>query len=128
MAERVIETVPGLVRGQKRDGRAKYDPVAKAELVRRCREPGVSVAGLALAHGLNANLLRKWITQDERRGPRAERAALLPVTVRPEPAPTLRSVEDGAIELVLPGGTIRIRGRVDAAALSTVIDCLARRA
>ena len=62
MSERVIDLVPGLVRGQKRNGRCVYDKQAKRELVRRCQQPGVSVAALALAHGLNANLLRKWIT------------------------------------------------------------------
>ena len=33
----------------------------KDELVRACAEPGVSVAGIALANGVNANLLRKWM-------------------------------------------------------------------
>ena len=59
MSERVIDIVPGLVRGRKRDGRSIYDRTAKRELVRRCQQPSVSVAAIALAHGLNANLLRK---------------------------------------------------------------------
>lgn len=33
----------------------------KAEIVRQCRGPGVSVSGVALAHGLNANLVRNWL-------------------------------------------------------------------
>lgn len=33
----------------------------KEELVRACSEPGISVAGVALANGVNANLLRKWM-------------------------------------------------------------------
>jgi len=33
----------------------------KGELVRACSELGVSVAGVALANGVNANLLRKWM-------------------------------------------------------------------
>ena len=41
MSERVIDVVPGLVRGQKRDGRCVYDRQAKRELVRRCQQPGV---------------------------------------------------------------------------------------
>ena len=35
----------------------------KLWLVHRCLEPGVSVAGLALEHGVNANLLRAWTTK-----------------------------------------------------------------
>jgi transposase len=58
MAERVLDVVPGLVKGQESDGRCVYDAAAKRELVRRCHQSGTSVAALALAHGINANLLR----------------------------------------------------------------------
>ena len=50
-----------LVVGQRSDGRCRYDAEAKRELVEVCLQPGVSVARIALAHGINANLLRKWI-------------------------------------------------------------------
>ncbi|MFD2051851.1 transposase [Mesorhizobium calcicola] len=49
------------VRRVGRDGRRQYDPGSKARLVAACLEPGVSISGLALAHGVNANLLRKWV-------------------------------------------------------------------
>ena len=44
-------------------GRRGFDPVSKARLIERCLQPGASVARLALAHGVNANLLWKWIRQ-----------------------------------------------------------------
>lgn len=44
-----------------RDGRCLYDQEAKRELVRVCLQPGTSIAKVALEHGINANLLRKWI-------------------------------------------------------------------
>jgi transposase-like protein len=37
----------------------------KAKVVAACRKPGVSMAAVALAHGLNANLLRRWVVADE---------------------------------------------------------------
>ena len=53
-----------LVTGFERDGRRRcFDEQAKRELVLACLQPGVSVAGMALEYGLNANLLRKWIRQ-----------------------------------------------------------------
>ena len=52
-----------LVVGQRSNGRCRYDPEAKRELVEACLQPGVSVARMALEHGINANLLRKWINQ-----------------------------------------------------------------
>ena len=42
-------------------GRRQYDPVSKERLIERCLQPGASVAQLALDHGVNANLLWKWI-------------------------------------------------------------------
>lgn len=44
-----------------RNGRRRYDPASKDRLVAACLERGVSVSRLALEHGVNANLLRKWI-------------------------------------------------------------------
>ena len=126
MSERVVDLVPGLVRGQKRNGRCVYDKQAKRELVRRCQQPGVSVAAMALAHGLNANLLRKWITVASTRRVSGASVApsLLPVTTqRPLPA----APNAGDLEVMLPGGTVRIRGSVSREALQVVIDCLSRR-
>jgi transposase len=55
-----------LVTGFEREGRRRrFDPQAKHELVQACLQPGVSVARIALEHGLNANLLRKWISKYE---------------------------------------------------------------
>jgi transposase-like protein len=38
----------------------------KARVVAACRQPGVSIASVALANGLNANLLRRWVVETER--------------------------------------------------------------
>jgi transposase-like protein len=38
----------------------------KQAIVAACLEPGASVAGVALAHGVNANLVRKWIAKSRR--------------------------------------------------------------
>lgn len=46
--------------------RRSYPKDMKARIVAQCRQPGVSVAGVALSHGINANLVRKWIRQAER--------------------------------------------------------------
>lgn len=48
---------------QGRDGRRRYEESAKRALVERALRPGMSVARLAQEHGINANLLRKWITK-----------------------------------------------------------------
>lgn len=127
MTDRVIEVVPGLVRGHKSDGRCVYDAQAKRELVKRCQQPGVSVAATAMAHGINANLLRTWMLKSSRRSGLAVSAApiMLPVKTQTEPPP--RPALDGHLELTLPGGTIRIHGPVSRESLQGAIDCLMRR-
>lgn len=121
-----IDLVPNLIKGHGRTGRTKYDKEAKGELVRRCLEPGVSLAGMALAHGINANLLRRWVVQStgKRRRVVPGEARLVPVVVS---APAEAPASEGILELVVPGGTVRVRGRIEET-LRIVLDCLASRA
>jgi transposase len=53
--------------------RRRHSEEFKATVVEACRQPGVSMAAVALANGLNANLLRRWVT--ERGGVRIEEPA-----------------------------------------------------
>lgn len=65
-----------------RDGRRRYDAGSRDRLVAACLEPGVSVSRLALDHGVNANLLRKWIRNArERRAEARSSTAFIPVEV-----------------------------------------------
>lgn len=129
MSERTsIDLVPNLVRSHRRNGRSVYDREAKRELVRRCLEPGVSLAAIALAHGLNANLLRRWVVLQTGRSRRAApQANLVPVTTAavPRSAPAAGEWE---LELLFAGCTIRVLGRIEAETLRTVLDCLAAHA
>jgi transposase len=40
--------------------RRRHGNALKAQVLAECSEPGASVAAVALAHGLNANLVHKW--------------------------------------------------------------------
>jgi transposase len=40
--------------------RRRHSDELKAKVVAACGESGASISGVALAHGLNANLVRKW--------------------------------------------------------------------
>ena len=48
--------------------RRRHSAAFKAESVAACIQPGVSIAAVALARGLNANLLRRWVIDAERMG------------------------------------------------------------
>ncbi len=50
------------------DGRRRrrvHSDEFKAEAVAACLHPGVSIAAVAMAHGVNANLLRRWVKASE---------------------------------------------------------------
>ncbi|MBA1220835.1 transposase [Pseudomonas fulva] len=38
-----------------------YSKMLKAQIVQKCLLPDVSIASVALRHGINANLVRKWV-------------------------------------------------------------------
>jgi transposase len=44
----------------KNSTRRRHGAEFKAKVLAACSEPGASIAAVALAHGLNANLVRKW--------------------------------------------------------------------
>ena len=46
--------------------RRRHTAEFKAELVAACRRPGVSSAAVVQAHSINANLLRRWVSEAER--------------------------------------------------------------
>lgn len=46
---------------QPRSQRRVHSAEFKAQVLAECQQPGASVAAIALAHGLNVNLLRKWL-------------------------------------------------------------------
>ena len=55
-------------------------------------KPGVSVAGVALAHGINANLVRRWIVRQQRElvdHSAKPQAVMLPVTINAQRAPVV---------------------------------------
>lgn len=144
MSEKPMELTTKLIVGHKRDGRCVYSKQAKRELVEVCLRPGVSVARMALRNGVNANLLRKWITEHQaKRSAQANAsqeaqlvaAKLLPVLEAKHPvvseAATVeaggQAANGGCIEIVLAQFTVRVRGPVDSRQLCVVMDCLTRR-
>jgi transposase len=78
---------------QKRTRVGAYPAEFKAKLVAKAGRPGASVAKVALAHGLNANMLHTW--RREMRDTVAAAAAVpefvaLPVAAAPSPGTPIR--------------------------------------
>ncbi|MCY0389998.1 transposase, partial [Robbsia sp. Bb-Pol-6] len=43
--------------------RRTYSASFRAELIEQCRQPGVSCSAVAVSHGMNPNVLRRWIKE-----------------------------------------------------------------
>ena len=41
--------------------RRNHSPEFKAQVLAACRQPGASIAAVALTHGLNSNVVHKWL-------------------------------------------------------------------
>ena|SRR5690625_4236637 len=48
--------------------RRSYSKQFKAQLVAQCLEGNVTLASLAVRHGMNPNVLHRWVTEHERYG------------------------------------------------------------
>jgi transposase len=126
--------------GRRTGPRRKYPLADKLRILQEARQPGASVADVARAHGINANVVFGWRRLAKRgllRAPDPQSVQLLPVQVEsPTVLPGKKSAsvpgtadgEHGNIEVEFPGGVrVHVRGSVDAATLKRVFEALPRR-
>jgi transposase len=99
-------------------GRRYHEESFKQAVIEACRETGASVAGIALANGVNANQVHRWmrergISPSNRRTVLAESAspAFIPVTV----SQTVSTSPDIRLELRRGNATVAIQWPVGAA-------------
>ena len=123
--------------------RRRFTKALRQQVVQETLVPGASVAGVALKHRLNANLVFTWRRKlmPALAPARAKSVKLLPVTITDSsamvPAPAGESIASnkpvrryrvrGAIEIELNGARIVLKGTVDAEALRVVLAALASR-
>lgn len=95
--------------------RRRHSAPFKAEVLQACEQPGASIAAVALAFGLNANLVRQW-----RRGRGVQRLGLVGavhagdaprfIPVKLEEA-TTRAGDSGGVELQAQRGGLSVSVR-----------------
>ena len=79
--------------------RRRHSDELKAKVLAACDEPGASISGVALAHGLNTNLVRKWRSG---RGVKRVGMAITPAAASTAPAAPGATAEFIAIEMPAP--------------------------
>ena len=76
---------------------SSYPKPFKAQVVQECLQPGATISSVAIYHGINANVIRKWLPIY-----RDQSAATLPAFVPVQAAPK-RATEDTVIISLPPG-------------------------
>ena len=85
--------------------RRQYTPEFKAQLVAESQKPEASVARIALDNDLNANLLRRWITESKQAGQQPS-PAFVPINLPVAVAPAVKNSNCIRIEIPQPSGPI----------------------
>ena len=101
----------------------------KRSAVDASNRPGTSIAGIAMAYGINANQLHKWRRQLRGSELVVAKPHILPVTMiqDAEPGCTRQAAPEGCIDIQLPKARLLVRGQVDLDVLQTVLVALRSR-
>ena len=121
------------------NGRRYFSKAHKEAVIAKCLAPGASLAGVALANGFNANLVRKWVRERGAGDTMAKSSSkLLPVILDAEPGRGLPrrmraparaqagKAAAGSMEIRIGTIELVVHGLVDRVQLSEVLDRLLR--
>jgi len=100
--------------------RREYSAELKAQVVQACRQPGASVASVAMTHGINANIVHRWLREPSRALAVAQPAAFVPINLAPavEPTdrPSVKAASDIRVEVRRGTSVVTVNWPLDGAA------------
>jgi transposase len=76
-----------------------YSPEFKLQVVGQCRQPGASIAAVALGHGINTNIVHRWLREHSQGTLAVQQLAFVPVTLQAQPEPSSPQPADIRIEV-----------------------------
>ena len=59
----IMHTIAGVTRIPQVPKRRFYSPELKLQVVGACAQSGASIAGVAMQHGINANIVHRWLRE-----------------------------------------------------------------
>jgi transposase len=85
---KIMHTMASDARTTQSTKRRFYSPELKLQVIGACTQPGGSIAGVALQHGINANIVHRWL-REHRQGVLINRPqTFVPVTLNSAPQPS----------------------------------------
>jgi transposase len=103
----IMHTIASDARTTQSPKRRFYSPELKLQVVGTCAQPAASIAGVALQHGINANIVHRWL-REHSQGTLVNRSqTFVPVTLNSatEPA-TAQPATDIRVEVKRVNATI----------------------
>ena len=93
-----------------RPTRRFYSPEFKTQVTQECRQSGASVAGVALSHGINANIVHRWLREQTPFALSPQSQAFVPVTLNDSgPGPAPHAEPDIRVEVQRANATIVVK-------------------
>ena len=107
-----------------RPQRRFYSPQLKGQVMQECRQSGASVAGVALSHGINANIVHRWLREHSQTAlvPQSQTNAnaFVPVTLdEPAPSSAPQAAPDIRVEVHRANTTIVVKWPLQGSAACT---------
>ena len=84
----IMHTVASDARPTQAPKRRFYSPELKLQVVSACAQPGASIAGVAMQHGINANIVHRWLREHSRGALVNRQQTFVPVTLNSDSEPT----------------------------------------
>ena len=94
----IMHTMASETRTTQVPKRRFYSPELKLQVVSACAQPGASIAGIALQHGINANIVHRWLREHSQGTLINRPPTFVPITLSADTEPALAQ----------PAGDIRI--------------------
>ena len=83
----IMHTMASETRTTQAPKRRFYSPELKLQVVQTCAHRGASIAAVALQHGINTNIVHRWIREHSQGTLVIQPQAFVPVTLSIEPEP-----------------------------------------
>ena len=103
----IMHTIASETRTPQVPKRRFYSPELKLQVVGACAQPGASIAGVAMQHGINANIVHRWLREHSQDTLVNRPQTFVPVTLNSatEPA-TVQPTADIRVEIKRANATI----------------------